>query len=103
MKWMNFPLNNQRYVQLDVVAVKVVGEAERTIGFEPVWKGKKPNRTEINRFEPVFGSVRFKKLKKNRFGCLFWFKTGPNRKCSALRLTYKGKGKYLLLPSLQEA
>jgi hypothetical protein len=31
----------------------------------PVWKGKKPNRTEINRFEPVFGSVRFKKnLKK---------------------------------------
>jgi hypothetical protein len=61
---MNFPSNNQRYVQLDVVAVKVVGEAERTIGFEPVWKGKKPNRTEINRFEPVFGSVWFKKLKK---------------------------------------
>jgi hypothetical protein len=28
---------------LNVVAVKVVGEAERTIGFEPVWKGKKPN------------------------------------------------------------
>jgi hypothetical protein len=48
-----------------------------------------PNRTEINRFEPVFGSVRFKKLKKNknRFGCLFWFKTGPNRKCSALSKT----------------
>jgi hypothetical protein len=70
---------------LNVVAVKVVGEAERTIGFEPVWKGKKPNWTEINRFEPVFGSVRFKKLKKKiRFGCLFWFKTGPNRKCSAL-------------------
>jgi hypothetical protein len=59
MKWMNFPSNNQRYVQLNVVAVKVVGEAERTIGFEPVWKGKKPNRTEINQFEPVFGSVRF--------------------------------------------
>lgn len=58
---MNFPSNNQRYVQLDVVAVKVVGEVERTIGFEPVWKGKKTelNRTEINRFEPVFGSVRF--------------------------------------------
>ena len=53
MKWMNFPL--------DVVAVKVVREAERTIRFEPVWKGKKPNRTEINRFELVFGSVRFKK------------------------------------------
>jgi len=31
------------------------------VQFEPVWKGKKPNRTEINRFEPVFGSVRFKK------------------------------------------
>jgi hypothetical protein len=34
-----------------------------------VWtglEGKKtePNRTEIIRFEPVFGSVRFKKLKK---------------------------------------
>jgi hypothetical protein len=43
-----------------------------------------PNRTEINLFEPVFGSVRFKKLKKNRFGYLFWFKTGLNRKCSAL-------------------
>jgi hypothetical protein len=43
MKWMNFSSNNQRYVQLNVVAVKVVGEAERTIGFEPVWKGKKPN------------------------------------------------------------
>jgi hypothetical protein len=46
-----------------------------------------PNRTEINRFEPVFGSVRFKKLKKKIwFGCLFWFKTGPNRKCSALNI-----------------
>ena len=48
-------------------------------------KKTEPNRTEINWFEPVFGSVRFKKLKKKiRFGCLFWFKTGPNRKCSAL-------------------
>jgi hypothetical protein len=48
-------------------------------------EGKKtePNRTEINRFEPVFGSVQ-KLKKKNRFGYLFWFKTGPNRKCSAL-------------------
>jgi len=46
---------------------EATGEVERTIGFEPVWKGKKtePNRTEINRFEPVFGSVQFKKLKKN--------------------------------------
>uniref|UniRef100_A0A2K2BKG3 Uncharacterized protein n=1 Tax=Populus trichocarpa TaxID=3694 RepID=A0A2K2BKG3_POPTR len=58
---------NQRYVQLVVVAVvdkglamearmatwdllyEAAGEVERTIGFEPVWKGKKPNRTEINR------------------------------------------------------
>jgi hypothetical protein len=34
-------------------------------------KGKKTelNRIEINRFEPVFGSVQ--KLKKKRFGCLF--------------------------------
>jgi hypothetical protein len=38
---------------------------KRTIGFEPVWKEKKPNRTEINRFEPVFGSVWFKKFLKN--------------------------------------
>jgi hypothetical protein len=71
-------------VQLDVVAVKVVGEAERTIGFEPVWKGKKPNQTEpkligLNRF-----SVRFGSKKNHQFGCLFWFKTGPNQKCSAL-------------------
>jgi hypothetical protein len=43
---------------------EAAGEVERTIGFEPVWKGKKPNRTEINRFESVFNSVRFKKLKK---------------------------------------
>ena len=48
---------------------EVAGEVESTIGFEPVWKGgksnrTKPNQTEINRFEPVFGSVRFKKLKK---------------------------------------
>jgi hypothetical protein len=77
MKWMNFPLNNQRYVQLDVVAVKVVGEAERTIGFELVWKRKKPNRTEINRFEPVFGSVRFKKLKK--IGLVVYFGLKPDR------------------------
>jgi len=53
-----------------------------------VWiglEGKKPNRTEINWFEPVFGSVRFNFFfKKIRFGCLFWFKTEPNWKCSAL-------------------
>jgi hypothetical protein len=30
-----------------------------------------PNRTKINRFEPVFGSVRFKKLKKNNSVWLF--------------------------------
>lgn len=75
---MNFPSNNQRYVQLDVVAVKVVGEVERTIGFEPVWKGKKPNRTEpklisLNRF-----SVQFKKLKK-KFGLVVYFGSKPDR------------------------
>lgn len=64
---MNFPSNNQRYVQLDVVAVKVVGEVERTIGFEPVWKGKKPNWTEpkligLNRFSIRFGSKTWKKI-----------------------------------------
>jgi hypothetical protein len=37
------------------------------IGLNRFGRGKnqtEPNRTEINRFEPVFGSVRFKKLKK---------------------------------------
>jgi hypothetical protein len=65
MKWMNFPLNNQRYVQLDVVVVKVVGEAERTIGFERFGREKTElNRTEINRFELVFDSVqKIKKIK----------------------------------------
>jgi len=71
---MNFPSNNQRYVQLDVVAVKVVGEVERTIGFEPVWKGKKPNWTEpkligLNRFSVRFGSVQ--KIKKKNSVWLF--------------------------------
>lgn len=80
---MNFPSNNQRYVQLDVVAVKVVGEVERTIGFEPVWKGKKPNRTEpkligLNRFSVRFGSVRFKKLKK-KFSLVIYFGLKPDR------------------------
>ena len=28
---------------------EVAGEVERTIGFEPVWKGKKQNRTKPNR------------------------------------------------------
>ena len=32
-----------------------------------------PNRTEINRFEPVFGSVRFKKLKKIKIGLVVYF------------------------------
>jgi hypothetical protein len=62
---------------------------KNSTGVISVWiglEGKKlePNRTEINRFEPVFGSVP-KLKKKNRFGCLFWSKTGPNRKCSALQ------------------
>jgi hypothetical protein len=42
-------------------------------------EGKKiePNRTEINRFEPVFGSVRFKKLKK--IGLVVYFGLKPDR------------------------
>jgi hypothetical protein len=80
MKWMNFPSNNQRYVQLDVVAVKVVGEAERTIGFEPVWKGKKLNRTEpkligLNRFSVRFGSKNYIK----KIGLVVYFGLKPDR------------------------
>jgi hypothetical protein len=43
-------------------------------------EGKKTelNRTEINRFEPVFGSVRFKKLKK-KFGLVIYFGLKPDR------------------------
>jgi hypothetical protein len=43
-------------------------------------EGKKTelNRTEINRFEPVFGSVRFKKLKK-KFGLVIYFDLKPDR------------------------
>jgi hypothetical protein len=46
---------------------EAAGEVERTIGFEPVWKGKKPNRIEpklicLNWFSVRFGS---KILKKN--------------------------------------
>jgi len=49
--------------------------------------GREKNQTKINLFELIFGSVRFKNLKKIRFDCLFWSKTGPNRKCSALKNT----------------
>jgi hypothetical protein len=40
---------------------EAAGEVERTIRFEPVWKGKKPNRTKpkligLNRFSVRFGS-----------------------------------------------
>jgi hypothetical protein len=43
-------------------------------------EGKKTelNRTETNRFEPVFGSVRFKKLKK-KFGLVVYFGLKPDR------------------------
>jgi hypothetical protein len=41
-------------------------------------KKTKPNQTEINRFEPVFGSVRFKKLKK-KFGLVVYFGSKPDR------------------------
>jgi hypothetical protein len=44
-----------------------------------VWKGKKPNRTEHGRFEMVFGSIRFKKLKKNNFGLIAYFGSKPDR------------------------
>jgi len=49
--------------------------------------GREKNRTELkliglNRFSVRFGSNFF--FKKIRFGCLFWFKTEPNWKCSAL-------------------
>jgi hypothetical protein len=57
---------------------EIAGEVERIIGFEPVWKGKKPNRTEpklisLNRF-----SVQFKKLKK-KFGLVVYFGSKPDR------------------------
>jgi hypothetical protein len=32
-----------------------------------------PNRTEHGWFEPVFGSVRFKNLKKNNFSLIVFF------------------------------
>ena len=40
---------------------EVAGEVEKTIGFEPIWKGKKPNGTEpkligLNWFSIRFGS-----------------------------------------------
>ena len=35
--------------------------------------GRKKNRTEINRFEPVFGSVRFKKIKKIKIDLVVYF------------------------------
>jgi len=48
--------------------------------FEPVWKGEKPNRTEINRFEPVFSSVRFgSKTKKNKIGLIAYFDLKPDQ------------------------
>jgi hypothetical protein len=44
-------------------------------------EGKKtgPNRTEHGQFEPVFGSVRFKNLKKNNFGSITYFSPKPDR------------------------
>ena len=44
---------------------------KNSTGVISVWIGlegkkPKPNRTEINRFEPVFGSVRFQNLKKKK-------------------------------------
>jgi hypothetical protein len=39
-------------------------------------RGKKPNRTEINQFESVFSSARFKNLKK-KFGLVVYFGLKP--------------------------
>jgi hypothetical protein len=50
------------------------------IGFSGFYvKKTEPNRTEINRFELVFGSVRFKKLKKNKIGLVVYFGSKPDR------------------------
>jgi hypothetical protein len=38
--------------------------------------GREKNRTEINRFEPVLGSIRFKKKK---FGLVVYFGSKPDR------------------------
>jgi hypothetical protein len=38
---------------------------------------REKNRTEINQFEPVFGSV--KKLLKNNFGLVVYFGSKPDR------------------------
>jgi len=52
----------------------------RRIGLNGL-EGKKtePNRTEYGRFEPVFGSVRFKNLKNNNFGLVIYFGSKPDR------------------------
>ena len=45
--------------------------------FEPVWEGKKSNRTEINLFKPIFDSVQKSFLKK--FGLVVYFDLKPDR------------------------
>jgi hypothetical protein len=57
---------------------------------------REKNRTEPNQNYLVWTGFRFgsvQKIKKIiiRCGCLFWFKTGPNRKCSALRSSIETK------------
>jgi hypothetical protein len=39
--------------------------------------GREKNQTKINLFEPIFGSVRFKNLKK--FGLIVYFGPKPDR------------------------
>jgi hypothetical protein len=54
-------------------------------GIISVWtglEGKKPNRTKINRLEPIFGSVQ--KLKKKSVWFFILFQNRTTRKCSAL-------------------
>jgi hypothetical protein len=55
----------------NVVSKKPRKNSPESFRFEPVWKGKKPNRTEINWFEPVFGFGLVQKLKKTNSVWLF--------------------------------
>jgi hypothetical protein len=67
-------------------------------------EGKKtePNRTEHGRFEPVFGSVRFKNLKKNNFGLVFYFGPKPDRTKNAHPYYRITLGTDFFLPKVKE-
>jgi hypothetical protein len=53
-----------------------------------------PNRTEHGWFEPVFGSVRFKNLKKNNFSLIVFFGPKPDRIKNAqpYRIVFQNEG-----------